>query len=182
MKQIVLMACAVMALAGCQNTQALVHPGQLSDADFMNLWGIYWECRTSMDLETKRADVQQLNRGAQRAPDADPFVPLPESFKRLISKPPVRLSVDPGAMAADCTLSAGHAALEAGRDEVAVEMFGSILVTYRETEYAYFVDQARLGLREVSLRAQAAVQKQVPTLSQAIRVREAPPAAAVVSH
>jgi len=183
MTRLLLIGGLVAALAGCQSTQALMQSARPSDAEFMNLWGVYRECRTSPDLDTMRVDVRQLRHGAeQMTPRSNSALPLPDSIKRLVSKPPVRLSVDPRAMVADCALSTGHAALEAGRDEVAVEMFASILHTYSQSEYPYFVDQARLGLREVSLRAQAAVQKQAPTLSQAIHVRETPPAASIVSH
>lgn len=183
MNRALLIVSLVVALAGCQNRQALMQSGRLTDTEFMNLWGVYRECRTSPDLDTMRADVRQLKHGAeQMAPPSNPALPLPAPIKRLVSKPPVRLSVDPRAMAADCTLSTGYVALDADRDDIAMEMFASILHTCSQSEYPYFVDQARLGLREVSLRAQAAARKQAPTLSQAVRVWEAQPAAPVVSY
>jgi hypothetical protein len=163
MKRFLLIIGLAVTLAGCQSLPPLSGEGRLSDAEFMNLWATYRDCRSSEDLETMRANVRQLHRGAQQtAAGAAPMLPLPEPVKRLVSKPPVRLSVDPGAMAADCALSTGYTALELGHDEVALEMFSGILVSYSQADYPYFVDQARLGLREVNLRAEANRAKTVP--------------------
>ncbi len=161
---------SLVFLSGCQSTQTLPQQGALTNAEFMNLWGIYRDCRSATNLDAMKADVLHLHRGAQQeGTKVEPLLPLPKPVTRLMAKPPVRLSVDPRAMAADCALSTGHVALGSGHDEVALEMFSTVLVSYSQADYPYFVEQARLGLRELTLRADAA-RKKTP-LSQAVSAR-----------
>ncbi|MGH7229495.1 MAG: hypothetical protein ACREIH_09835 [Nitrospiraceae bacterium] len=66
-----------------------------------------------------------------------------------MSKPRRRLAVDPIAMATACTLYTGQVALNAGRNDVAADMFLSVIQSQPEAESTYYVDQARLGLDQV---------------------------------
>jgi len=116
-------------LGGCQSLQVARTPAAtLDNAGFMAAWDAYRHCQLGTDVDVMRVDMHQLARVAQPAP---------------------RLAADPKAMAASCALSTGQAALRAERMELAVEMFESVLKNQSQQEYAYYVDQARIGLNQV---------------------------------
>ncbi len=133
-----------LMLSGCQGLYLYDHPVDHQESQFNHLWGIYTHCRASSNPETLRQDAHRLSQ----APMADqlPHALLPDPLRRLVSRPPLRLSVDPRAMAASCALHAGQAALTAGKSELASGMFHQIIRGNPEAEYAYYVDQAREGL------------------------------------
>ncbi|MGH7208735.1 MAG: hypothetical protein ACREIL_05050 [Nitrospiraceae bacterium] len=111
---------------------------------FNDIWVIYTHCRAGSDPETMRQDAHRLSQAS--TVDLSPPALLPESLRRLVSRPPLRLSVDPRAMAASCALHTGQTALAAGQSGLASDMFRLIIRRYPEAEYAYYVDQAREGL------------------------------------
>jgi hypothetical protein len=115
-------------LGGCQSLQIAPPQASLDNAAFMAAWDVYRHCQLGTDVDAMRVDMQQLARVAQPAP---------------------RLAADPKAMAASCALFAGHAALRAERMELAAEMFRTVLKNQSQQEYAYYVDQARIGLDQV---------------------------------
>ncbi|HKW87010.1 MAG TPA: hypothetical protein VJM82_08065 [Nitrospiraceae bacterium] len=116
----------------------------------MNLWRIYNHCRSSTDPDAMLTDSRRLSRavGALTIGESVPVF-LPEPIQDLISEPPSRLAVDPKAMAAACALYTGEAARTAGRNQMASEMFRSVMFTHSQAEYTYYVDQARLGLEQM---------------------------------
>ncbi|MGH7251771.1 MAG: hypothetical protein ACREIK_07920 [Nitrospiraceae bacterium] len=133
-----------LMLSGCQGLHLQDHQVGQQESVFSHLWGVYTHCRAGSDLETMRQDAHRLSQ----APPVDQSPPalLPDSLRRLVSRPPLRLSVDPRAMAASCALHAGQTALTAGQSDLAGDMFHQIIRKYPEAEYAYYVDQARKGL------------------------------------
>jgi hypothetical protein len=122
----------------------------LDNAGFMTAWDMYRHCQVGIDLDTMRTEMQQLTRVAstQESTGTFPF-PLPDFVKRMVEKPALRLSADPKAMAAACALSTGEAALRAERMDLATEMFRAVLANQSQPEYAYYMDQARMGLNQV---------------------------------
>lgn len=159
MKRLLSIVSVVVVLGGCQTTQPVAKSTALENTAFMRLWTTYSECSSSTDLDAIRAAARQLNQAATTRPSGRDFVlPLPKQIERLVSKPPTRLAVDPKAMAAACTLHAGHAAIDAGRNDVAAEMFLSVMDGHPQTEYAYYVEQARLGFAQVVIGPQASIQ------------------------
>ena len=139
-----------LLLDGCQ---ALRPSSTLEGSDhetFMNLWRIYNHCRSSTDPDAMLTDSRRLSRavGALTIGESVPVF-LPEPIQDLISEPPSRLAVDPKAMAAACALYTGEAARTAGRNQMASEMFRSVMFTHSQAEYTYYVDQARLGLEQM---------------------------------
>lgn len=115
-------------LGGCQSLQIAPAPASLDNAAFMAAWDAYRHCQLGTDVDAMRADMQQLARVAQPAP---------------------RLAADPKAMAASCALFTGHAALRAERMELAAEMFRTVLKNQSQQDYAYYVEQAQVGLNQV---------------------------------
>ncbi len=140
----------VTLLGGCQGAP-LVPPTVLMDnAAFMSAWDIYRHCHIGTDVDTMRTEMQQLARAASAQESAsNPPIPLPDFMKRVMAKPASRLAADPKAMAAACALSTGQAALYVERMDLAAEMFRAVLKNQSQPEYAYYVDQARIGLNQV---------------------------------
>lgn len=155
MKQLVILVSAVMVLGGCQSVTAPVSSESLDNAAFMRLWVTYRDCQSGMEtmnLDAMRAYERQLDLVARNAIILHrPPLPLPRLIQRWVTEPKPRFAVDPGAMAAACTLYTGQAALQAGRNDVAVEMFRAVLIRHPEKQYAYYTEQARDGLQQVSI-------------------------------
>ena len=139
--------CLTLLLDGCQATRPSRTSGVSEPETFMKLWGIYSHCRSSTDPDTMLTDSRRLNRAVATSISGE-TVPLLllEPIQDLILEPSSRLAVDPKAMAAACTLYTGEAALTAGRNQMASELFRSVMFTYSQSEYAYYVDLARLAL------------------------------------
>lgn len=138
-----------LTLSGCQGLHLQDQQAGHRESVFNHLWGVFTHCRANSDPETSRQDAHRLSRAPRM--DQSPPVLLPHALRRLVSRPPLRLSVDPRAMAASCALHAGQTALAAGQNELASVMFHQIVREYPEAEYAFYVDQARDGLREAVL-------------------------------
>ena len=155
MKQLLILVSAVMVLGGCQSVTAPVSSEGLDNAAFMRLWVTYKDCQSGMDtmnLDAMRASERQLDLVARNAILLHkPPLPLPRLVQRWVTEPKPRFAVDPGAMAAACTLYTGQAALQAGRKDVAVEMFRAVLVRHPDKQYAYYTELAREGLQQVSI-------------------------------
>jgi hypothetical protein len=167
-------------LGGCQGAQRTTAAVPLDNAGFMTAWDAYLHCQAGTDVDAMRADMKELARvaSAQASTHDFPFS-LPDFVKRVMTKPTSRLAADPNAMAAACALSAGQAALRVERMDVAAEMFRTVLQNHPQPEYAYYLDQARVGMEEVARGVQAAAPAAVPTLipisSTAFARRNSPP-------
>src|SRR5678815_128007 len=140
---------AVLILGGCQSAPH-VAKSDAQNSGFMSLWATYQRCDAGSDVETMRADAAHLTKMAQQPMvGMDVDIPLPQMIRRFVSEPANRLAVDPKAMAANCTLQTGLAALSAGRHDVADEMF-RLVMTYPEPAYTYYVNRARAGLAAIT--------------------------------
>ena len=158
MKKSLVLLSLLLLLGGCQASKPIERSAGLDNTVFMNLWGTFSQCQSSTDLDAMRGIVKQLNHAANIPTSGREFVlPLPERFKRLVSTPTPRLAVDPIAMATACTLYTGQVALNAGRNDVAADMFLSVIQRHHESDYRYYVDQARLGLAQLSAGPQVSI-------------------------
>jgi hypothetical protein len=138
----------VMPLSGCDTSWQSSRSSLSDNSRFMDLWGTYTHCYRSENLDAMREDAQRLSR----AVDTMDFIKdaiLQESKEPAPLGPTVRLSADPVAMAAACTLHAGHAAREMGRLNVAGEMFHMVIINFPQPRYQYYVSQARLELKHL---------------------------------
>ncbi|WP_447980323.1 hypothetical protein [Candidatus Nitrospira bockiana] len=153
MKQVFALLGLLLILSGCQTAKPTAAVGAMDNSGFMSLWKTYRQCQAGTDFETMRLYAVQLETIAHQ-PRAmlDPDIPLPRVIRRWVSEPANRLAVDPKAMAAACTIRAGHVALSAGRWDVADEMFRAVL-KYPEPGYSYYVTQARGGLAQITVEA-----------------------------
>lgn len=160
MKFAFLAASLLMVLGGCQSMQSPDKPALLDNAAFMSLWDTYRHCQAGVDIDAMHEDVQHLTSAAlsQEQPARDLPFPLPEFVKRVVAQPAPRLAADPKAMVASCTLATGRAALRAERFDLATGLFQTVLRNHRQPEYAYYADQARIGLELVDRAVQFARQ------------------------
>ncbi len=150
MRKLVIVCSLLFVLAGCQTGNPRTSSTTLDNASFMGLWQVYNQCQTSDDLDSMRGAVKQLTLAAQAPVRDNPTLrSLIKPIKRWVSEPPTRLAVDLKAMAVACTLYTGQAALNIGRDDVATEMFSSVLLRNPQPEFAYYVEQAKVGLSKV---------------------------------
>jgi len=138
----------LMTLSGCnksrQSLQSLSDSGRV-----MDLWRTYTHCYRSADLDEMGDDAQQLIQAANTFDSAEDSSP-PEREEAAPSGPTTRFSVDPGAMAASCTLHTGQAAQKMGHLNVARELFQLAVLRFPQSRYQYYAGQARLGLEHVN--------------------------------
>lgn len=147
MKTLIIAAFASLAL-GCQSGQSLKQPSD--SGSFMGLWSVYSHCQSAKEFEELQHDAVVLSTSAKRTMASDGFVlPLPGKLERLVTTPSARLAVDVKAMSAACSLRAGQAAVEAGRIEVAKELLKGILDYHPQSDYAFYVLQAKAILSEI---------------------------------
>jgi len=140
----------VMLLEGCQGAPRINPAAPMDNTAFMSALDVYRHCQAGTDVDTMRAEMLQLTRAAAAQESANnPPLPLPDFVKRMMAKPASRLAADPQAMAASCALSTGQAALRAERMSLATEMFLTVLKNHSQPEYAYYADQASIGLNQV---------------------------------
>lgn len=137
-----------MAIGGCDPSRQSSKPSLTDNGRFMDMWGIYTHCSQSEDLDAMRIDAQRLSLAVDvMDPAADP-IPA-ESEELAPMEPSVRLSADPAAMAAACTLRAGQVAQGMGRLSFARQMFQMIVTNFPQPRYRYYVAQAREGLESL---------------------------------
>lgn len=117
----------------------------------MALWKLYSHCMSTALADEKIADAGRLTEAVGiLTEEARAISFLPGTLERIISTQPNRLAVDPRAMAAACSLSAGEAVQSQGDHAGAADIFRSILLSYQETEHAYYAVQARIQLEQMA--------------------------------
>jgi len=137
----------MLFITGCSMFGPLQKATQEERVPVMGLWHLYKHCVSTASAEEQVADADQLAGAAEILTGrAGSISILPASIEGMLSPQPNRLAVDPRAMVAACSLSAGKTFLSRGDDAMAAEIFRSILLAYQEPQYAYYAVQARIGL------------------------------------
>jgi len=146
----------LIPLSGCDTSRQSSRSSPFDNGGFMELWSTYTHCFRSEDLDAMRMDAQRLSRAVNTTDSAED--PIPTERNEPVPLGPIfRLSADPAAMAASCTLRAGEAAREMGRLNVAREMFHRVVINFPQPRYQYYVAQARLGLEQLDPASRAAL-------------------------
>jgi hypothetical protein len=129
---------------------AMVDPGANvgEQPSLMHLWETYVHCRESRDPDRMWADSQRLREAARILKRRQPSPWLLGVMTYGTSELPLRLSVDPDAMAVDCSLKAGRAARDQNRPRLAVTLFHQIANTYPVDRYGYYIHLASRMLQE----------------------------------
>ena len=102
--------------------------------------------QTSEDPEDVVIDAMRLARAAATTPP-EPSALL-EPIAQIVEPPPVRLSVDPTAMAAACSLRAARTTMEREWYDLAITLYRSIISTTPDAPSTYYVKRAQVGLAE----------------------------------
>jgi len=139
----------LVSVAGCQSGQP-AKPAVIDNGSFMSLWSTYSHCQATSDIDQLGQDALTLTSAANRSHTQEAFVlPLPGKLEKFVSTPAARFAVDVKAMAAACSLRASSAALEAGKPDVAIDLLRTVLSYQPQSEYAYYVLQAKALLSEL---------------------------------
>ncbi len=148
---IILLSVLLIGMGGCQSLQFLLETNpQIDNPAFMSLVEDYNQCQTETDPSRMQEFVLRLEQAPTPISIEQSPIPVPKILVQLTSKPISRLAIDPQGMAASCTLRTGKMALKIGEVELARNMFRTILLKYSDPHYAYYVDQAHLGLSQIS--------------------------------
>jgi hypothetical protein len=153
---LMLVLALLMPLSGCDTSRQSSRASQSDGGRFMDLWSTYTHCFRSEDLDAMRADAQRLSLAENTTDSAEDPI-HPESNEPVPPAPTIRLSADPAAMAAACTLRAGKTAQEMKRLNVAREMFHMVIVNFPQPRYQYYTAKARLGLEQLDAASRAAL-------------------------
>lgn len=147
-----LLAGLIFGIAGCQlappplKTPAANHSGSGTQGPFMKLWQLYTHCQTSEYPEEVVIDAMRLAQAAATTPSERSA--LLDPIEQMVEPPPVRLAVDPTAMAAACSLRAAHTAMDRGWHDLAITLYRSIIPTAPDAQSNYYVKRAQAGLAE----------------------------------
>lgn len=132
----------------------------MEDQDFLGIWNAYNRCMDGSDINHMRSNLQVLASAPKPISLDDSPIPVPTFLKKLSSARRSRLAVDPGAMAASCSIHLAEVAQLSSDWPTALRTFQSILKDYPEPQYAFYVTKANQAIeqfttiRPVSLSAQ----------------------------
>ena len=150
MKNIRLILVSILVLVVWFQTSQAVQAATIDNGSFMSLWSTYSNCQAATDVDQLRENALTLTNAADHSLTQEGFVlPLPDKLEKLVSAPSARFAVDVNAMAAACSLRAGSAAVEAGRLALAKELLQTVLSYESQSDYAYYVIQAKALLSEI---------------------------------
>lgn len=150
----------MLLVSGC-HTGAPVKTAGLDNPGFMNLWGTYTHCKSTSDIAETQLDMGKLTNAALASQGDEGFVlPMPQQLERLVTTPANRLAVDVRAMAASCSLHAGHVAFGHGRIDLAREALTGVITLHKQNnEPNYYLAQAHKLLSEIETGVQISLQR-----------------------
>ena len=142
MRMLGLVLLSVAGLGGCHTSTSFLDNNQ-----FMEAWKTYLHCRASAEPDEIGADLRRLrtvsSRHAQSLHNHSFLLLLPVAMRSLVATLPSRVAVDPHAMTVACALHGGHVAQSAGRPELTVELFNTVLEAQRGASYTYYAAEVR---------------------------------------
>ncbi|HJU04658.1 MAG TPA: hypothetical protein VJ692_05850 [Nitrospiraceae bacterium] len=153
-------------MGACQEPKVHRDTTVMSQSAFMDLWQTYTHCRTSEDTEAIVMDALKLNQAAQ--PEQPELPRLLKPVKPFVSTLPSRLAVDPKSMAASCSLHAGQAATAIGWNDLALQLYDSVLRHAPNSNESYYVRQAQEGLAEIERRRSSSPKLQPMSSSRSL--------------
>src|SRR5437879_2508136 len=99
----------LILLSGCGTSSQSSRSSLFDNGRFMDLWSTYTHCHRSQNLDAMRADAERLSRTVHTIDSAEGPI-LPEQHEPVHLGPTFRLSADPTAIAAACSITTGQAA------------------------------------------------------------------------
>jgi len=143
-----------LLLGGCQGLLFADGPSVEASLPVMRLWSQYQKCRTASDAVDLRRLVEQLDRPVLVGSEPPAWL---VHWGHHVSKPPLRLAVDPQALGVACTLRAAQVLGETDHVAEARDLYQSVLTRYSGLEWAYYLQEARDGLARLSVSPPALV-------------------------
>lgn len=143
---------SLVGVSGCHIAWPFDRPASfLDNAQFLDTWTTYLHCRSSVEPEEIRADLQQLNRVAQAVsmPNHPSILVLPTAVRTLIATLPSRLAVDPHAMSVACALHGGEVAQAAGQPGLSVALLTAVVAAQQGAVNAYYAVEAHQRLKRM---------------------------------
>lgn len=136
---------------GCQSVGMAPGVRDLPEEQFQSIWQVYSHCLASRDLKAVRDDADGLTRAAFANEGSHDS--WPGTLAAWVEAPPVRLAVEPKAMAAACALHGGRIAWQAGHPEAAHRLYSLVVRRFHEPHLAFYVKEADEGLALVERNA-----------------------------
>ncbi len=139
------------SLVGCQSFQPK-NPGELAlknDA-FIDLWDEYNQCVIGSNAADMLQSLQILHSAPSPISLEDSPIPIPKFLKEWTSARNSRLSVDPRAMAASCSIHIAEAARQSSDWHTALSTLQAIIKNYPEPQYAFYVSKASRAIEQFS--------------------------------
>ena len=141
---------SLVGLSGCHIMWSFDRPASfLDNAQFQDTWKTYLHCRSSVEPEEIRADLQPLNRVAHAVsmPNHPSVFVLPAAVRTLIATLPSRLAVDPHAMSVACALHGGDVAQAAGQPGLSVALLTAVVAAQQGAVNAYYAVETHQRLK-----------------------------------
>jgi hypothetical protein len=113
----------------------------------MALWERYQECLAATDPEELFLVIDQFERTTHAGAEPPSWM---RAWGHHVMSQPLRTAVDPQALGAACTLRAAALMVEAKRLTEARVFYQRILARYSDSNWAYYLDQAKEALVSLS--------------------------------
>jgi hypothetical protein len=113
----------------------------------MALWERYQECLAATDPEELVLVIDQFERTTHAGAEPPSWM---RAWGHHVMSQPLRTAVDPQALGAACTLRAAALMVEAKRLTEARVFYQRILARYSDSNWAYYLDQAKEALVSLS--------------------------------
>ena len=140
-----------LSIMGCQSFQPK-NPGELAlqnDA-FISLWDEYNHCVVGSNTAAMQESLKVLLSAPSPISLEDSPIPIPDFLKGLTSSRNSRLSVDPRAMAASCSMHLAESASQSSDWHTALSTLQSIVNNYPEPQYDFYVSKATQAIEQFS--------------------------------
>ena len=148
-KLMLIVAC--LLLVGCQSFQP-TNPGELAleNDGFIGLWDTYNACLNGSKTQDMQQKLQALHSAPKPLSLDDSPISVPDFIKELASTRNSRLSVDPRAMAASCSIRVAEVAQQSGDWETSLLVFQDTVKNFPEPQYAFYVSKATRAIEQFS--------------------------------
>lgn len=146
-----------LTAVGCQSNPTTTSV-RYDNVRFMDVWSTYTHCLSTKETQAALLDANKLREVSHAQLPSSPLDSLlPTKLRSMVSQPASRLAVDIRAMAASCSLHAGDLAMSAGESDLAMDQFRNLLRSHAESDYSYYIAQAKERLSRLELTLQAAL-------------------------
>jgi hypothetical protein len=134
-------------LCGCQGVLVLEGPAENALMPIMPLWERYQQCLVSTNPGEIVLIIDQFEQATHAGAEPPSWL---RAWGHHVMSQPLRTAVDPQALGAACTLRVAALMVEAKRLTEARVFYQRILARYSDSNWAYYLDQAKEALVSLS--------------------------------